>query len=207
MSRYIYGILEGVIPNGGGWRFPYPKELSERLADPFIRADSFQSLIGKVRVFRIEGGHDIGDVEFDVAEYIKAVSPANDRYKGKRKFEPSIEGRKEYRPPIKRITEWLVGMSRKRDLRMLNDFDAAERVPACAKCPHNIEWRTKCAPCVSDVEFRSKNLRGRPIFAPDDKLGACRLHDVLLNAAVFLDQDHLPTRHNEAPADCFMPIR
>lgn len=98
-------------------------------------------------------------------------------------------------------------MGRRRDLRIINAFDASERVTSCEGCPHNIAWKTNCEPCNENVEFRGKILRGTPIFEHDDKLKACRLHDVLLNAAVFLDRDHLPARHSDAPDNCFMPLR
>lgn len=204
-ERYPYGILKTVIPSGGGWRFPYPDEHSKTLKDPFMRAMGFDALVGKVRMFRIEAGIKVGDVEYEVASYIKKVSPGNDRHPN-RTYEPRPEGMPDWRPPIERGKEWLITMGR-RQVRCVLLSDAFARADICATCPQNIEWRGPCEPCNEDVVFRMQNVRQRPIFKGDEPLKFCRLHNVMLGAAVFLDQDFLPAKEPNAPAECWMPNR
>lgn len=203
-SAYVFGMLEAVVPCGGGWRYPYPSEYSERLRDPFIRAETFRKLCNKVRLFRVSSGLRMGDVEFEVSQYIYSISPSNDRNRGRIKYEPRPDGRNDYRPPIERIRTWLVAMGQQRDLGLIHEYDAADRARICAVCPQNIAWKTECEPCNEDVEQRAKIVRAHPLFNMDENLKACRLHDMALQAAVFLDADHLPARHAEAPPDCWM---
>jgi hypothetical protein len=201
-----YGIKLGVVPNGGGWRFPFPEEHAQRLDDKYLRADGYWKLVSNVRIFRVQAGIKVGAVEWEVAEYIKEVSPANAAHPS-RIYEQPEEGRPDYRPPIVRIAEWLILKGMVRDVRRVIKPDALERAEVCAQCPHNIQWKTSCKPCVEEVEYRGQNLRSAPIFEMDDKLGACRLHSVLLGAAVFLDIDELPPKQPDAPADCWLALK
>lgn len=201
-----YGLKLSVIPNGGGWRFPIPETHSENLEDKFFRADGFWKLCHQVRIFRIQAMLKVGAVEYEVAEFIKAVSPENSLHRG-RSYEPPPEGQEDFRPLINRVGEWLVATGMKKNLRRVIKPDAEERAQVCLKCPHNIRWQTKCAPCNEEIVYRGQNLRATPLFEYDPKLNACRLHNILLLAACFLDPDELPAKQPDSPAECWLPLK
>lgn len=161
-------------------------------------------LVEMVKQYRANTGIDMGDVEGDVAEYIRAISPINDRRPGKpRKVLVDEEKPFGFRPYINRIRDWLISVAPKQP-RLLIEDEADERAQACMKCKHNVPWRTGCLPCNEQVLDRSYNVRQRPDYKHDDNLGACRLHDFHNPAAVFIDREFLPKVHKDAPAECWM---
>lgn len=161
-------------------------------------------LVDLVRNFRAHANIPLGNPELDVAEYIKRVSPANDRFpKRKKVSQERITKTEAKRPLINRITDWMLTLGPKRP-RLLIEDEATARADVCAGCSQNVRWQIKCAPCNEDVVSRGQNLRQRPGDEAADKLGACRLHNFFLPAAVYVDRDSLGDAAEQSPAQCWM---
>lgn len=201
MSLRDHNVIEGVTPIGGGWRYMQLQQDGNFQRIPSQgRAGTARDLVAKVRQYRINAGINIGDVEKDVADYIKKVSPQNDVYKGKVTGEKVIEPKV---PLIQRLREWLDSMIPKKP-RIITKSEATERARVCMGCRQNIQWKIPCAPCIEEVEYRGITLRGVPSYELDDALSACRLHRIYLPAAVFIDRDELPDRNPKAPDNCWI---
>lgn len=203
MALKDYGITTGVMPSGGGWRYEQPFAGGVQRIPHQGCAGTGENLVKLVTNFRASMMLDLGDVERDVAVYIKQVSPINNRFPRRETPPPKLEVRKGYRAPIQRIGEWLLSIAPKRP-RLLIEDEALIRGAICASCKHNVKWMVGCLPCNEEVISRAQNLRQRPTCKPVDSLGACRIHNFLLPAAVFVDNDYLPERHPEAPAACWV---
>lgn len=194
------------MPSGGGWRYPQTlKDGSVQWIPPSGCAGTDTELVNQVKLFRINAQVDLGDVAADVAEYIKKQSPQNNRFPKKPtpRLLDTREGGKGFRPYIERIRDWLVSMTGKQP-RLLIEDEADARAGACMTCPQNVPWKTGCLPCCDAVVSRGQNVRQRPGYKHDKKLGACRLHDIHLSTAVFIDREHLPELHPDAPEFCWL---
>lgn len=203
MALKDYGVTTGVMPSGGGWRYEQPFAGGVQRIPYQGCAGTPDSLVKQVTEFRAAHMLELGDVEHDIAVYIKGVSPINNRYPKRDTPAPKIEVRKSYRAPIHRIGDWLLSVAPRQPRLILAD-DAIERGKICANCPQNVKWMVACVPCNGEVISRAQNLRQRDKCKEVDGLGACRLHDFLLPAAVFIDNEYLPERHPEAPEPCWL---
>lgn len=201
MSLKEYGVNESIMPQEEGWRYEQPFQDGIQRIPPKGCAGTPKKLCELVKWFRVNNGIDQGNIEQDVAEYIKRVSPMNDRFPNRKKKEEPRPAKK--RPYIERIRDWLISIAPKRPVLLIED-DARERADTCIGCRQNVKWVTGCLPCCENVKSRGQNLRQRPSFELDDSLGACRLHDLYLPAAVFLDIDSLPVRRSDAPPQCWL---
>lgn len=200
MALKDYHVIEDLVPSGG-WRYMQMWN-GEPIRIPVTgSAKSAEDLLRQVLEFRVMQNIEIEDLEQDVAEYIKKVSVQNDRFKGRNIGKPRIRAK---RPIIYDIRDW-VDKSLEERPRIVTIHEAMERAAICAKCPQNIEWKTKCGSCNDEVEYRSRALRKIPSSKYDDAMKACRLHLVHLVSAIFLDQDHLPGKSSGAPEHCWMP--
>lgn len=200
-----YGVITGVMPIAEGWRFlqELPQGGVQRIPARGC-AGTDASLVEQVKLFRVNAGIDLGDVAGDVAAYIKRVSPINDRFPGRTpKVDTRTEGQNGFRPYIERIRDWLLQVSN-RQVRLLIEDEADARAEVCMKCPHNVKWVTGCVPCCEAVVSRGQNVRQRPSYKHDDALGACRLHDLKISTAVFIDREDLPDLNPNAPDFCWM---
>lgn len=201
-----YGITCGIMPSTE-WSFqqPLPQGGMQRIPVKGC-AGTDAELVKQVTFFRVNAGIDVGNVEAEIAAYIRRESPINNRFPG-REYPEDIPEPKEKavhkRPVIERIRDWLRDVSAKRPRLILED-DADVRMEVCAKCHQNIKWKTGCHPCVEAVDARAMNVRQRPSYKGDKKLGACRLHDLHLPTAVFIDRDNLPEVNPSAPEECWM---
>lgn len=199
------GVGTGVMPICG-WTYmqPLPDGTKQRIPATGDAGGDAQ-LVEQVRMFRINTGIEIGDVDGDVAAYIRRESPINDRFPG-RVYESSpevVQARAGHRPYIERIRDWLRSQVGKRPRLVIED-DADVRAAECIKCPHNVPWKTGCLPCCEAVVSAGQNLRQRPGYKHDKSLGACRLHDFHVSTAVFLDREALPATNPQAPDFCWM---
>lgn len=202
MALEKYGVTAAVMP-ACQWSYeqPLPQGGAQRIP-PRGCAGTDQALVSMVSLFRAQNHIEQGDPAFDISEHIKRLSPQNDRFKGRRVFVPDTTPQK-YRPLIERIREW-IHLTAPKQPRLLIEDEAKERVEICAHCQQNVEWAGGCSPCNDDARSRGKHLRQRASYPPADALKGCRLHGMLLPAAVFLDRDALPALHEKAPAECWM---
>jgi hypothetical protein len=201
-----FDIIEDVKPIGGGWRYMQAQRDGSFQRIPAQgSAQTAWKLVEQVRTYRINEGCPMGDPERDVAEYIKKVSPLNDRFKGKGgvlnkpRPEPFI-------PLIQRLREWLDGISPKRP-KLEGLTIAGERSEICLKCPQNIRWKTQCGECNDAIDYLGHTLRARTSYDLDDALHGCRVHGLHLPSAVFIDRDDLPAKMADAPQSCWLPNR
>ena len=210
MALTDYGVIVDLKPLGGGWR--YVQSVNGQLQvipasfDPKKRtggAVKAKVLVEMVRDFRINQGILIGDVEQDVADYIKLVSPPNDLYRTTKGI--SAPRTKPAIPIIHELREWVDAKLVEKPM-LLTAPEATERAKHCLGCPQNIKWETGCGSCNEEVKYRGSIMRNLPAYPYDDALRACRLHRVFLPAAVFVDRESLPVRHPDAPVGCWMPI-
>lgn len=200
-----FAVITGVQPIGG-WRYlqPLSDGTTQRLPIQGC-AGTDSNLVSQVKAFRIQAGIDYGDPEADVAEFIKTVSPINNRFP-QRPHQASkiqIEQARGFRPYIERIKTWLHQMSGKQP-RLLIEDEADARADVCMGCPHNVKWAVGCVPCNEAIKSRGQNIRQRPRYKHDSKLGACRLHDLHISTAVFLDREALPSINPNAPQNCWL---
>jgi hypothetical protein len=202
-----YGVKTGVMPQQEGWRYeqPLPDGTTQRLP-PKGCAGTDDALVHTVKMYRIQANIDLGDPAADVAEYIKHVSPINNRFpKRKSKVQPKAHESREpgFRPYLERIRDWMLLVGNKQ-VRLLLEDDADARAAICIKCPQNVPWKTHCLPCVENIESRAMNIRQRPSYKHDKDVGACRLHNFHISTAVFIDREDLPATNPNAPAECWM---
>lgn len=178
-----------------------PHKDGEQRIPPRGDAGSASRLVEAVRTFRIVARIDLGDVERDVADYIKKVSPPNNRFPKRSEVEPP---RIKSRPLIERIRDRIAVIGQDNP-RLLIDDEAEARAAVCHKCPQNVRWMTGCVPCCAEIKSRGINLRQKP-KAPEsiDTLSACRLHNFYLPAFVYIDRDELGPVHESAPEFCWM---
>lgn len=200
-----YGINTAMVP-AGGWRYMQPTTEGEQRIPFSGVAPNSDKLVEMVRDYRAENRIPLGDPAFDVADYIRKVSPINNRWSRSKKMEDKIrrsDQTPKNTPLIERIGNWLAWLAPRRP-KLVSLYDAKERVPACQGCRHNVKWATKCLPCIEKVETMAQNVRQVMVAEEPDQLLACRLHDLHLPAAVFIDVDHLPERNEEAPPECWL---
>lgn len=197
-----YGVSTAPKPIGGGWRYEQ-EHLGQLWRIPHSgSAGTGEKLVQAVIDFRASAGVAPGDPVAEVAEYIKRVSPPNDRFKGRQIGQPRV---REVTPLIHFLRQWLDEVAAQRP-RFVSNEDAQGRAIACLKCPQNIRWEvTGCGACNDEVTTRSYALRKSKGVAGQDALKGCRLHRIHLPAAVHLDRDFLPNRAPEAPAICWLP--
>lgn len=195
-----YGVIEDLVPvdgwlylqfyDGRMWRIPFEGE-----------AKDGPDLIEQVRQFRINQGIPLGDPVFDVADFTKKRSPANDRFGGREVGKPRIGPRQ---PVIQACRDWLNALAQEKP-ELCGEDEATARAAVCQHCPQNIKWRLDtCGACNDAVAEKGMYLRRRIEFKADAALNACRLHRFYLPTAVFIDRDALPPRHQDAPAACWV---
>lgn len=208
MTLTEHGIITGLKPVGG-WRYPQPFAGTFHTILPEHAPKGHYSthgdkLVAAVALFRRTHGIAEGEPERDVAEFIRRASPQNDFYRGKVPDEIGKPRVRPITPLIQEIRGWIEDtILRKPDL--VNALDAADRAQVCIRCPQNVKWKIDCAPCNAEVDQRGIILRAEVTFDYDPALLACRLHKLALQAAVFLDRDFLPPRHEKAPESCWIP--
>lgn len=192
------------MPQSAGWRYeqPLPQGGFQRIPARGC-AGTDGELVRQVRFFRINTGIDVGNPEFDVAEFIKRESPLNNRFPNRTTKASEEAAKPQFRPLIERVKDFLVSVGRKNPRLMIED-EADERSMVCADCPQNVKWQTGCEPCNDAVRSRGQNLRQLPHYKHDKDLRACRLHDLFLPTAVFLDRENLPAVNPDAPQACWM---
>lgn len=197
MSLEDYGLKTGLIPNGGKWAYLQ----SFKNGSITIEAGDADALVSAVKLFRANAHIDLGNVEADIAAYIKTISPPNNKYPGK-EYNPAV-ARPGSRPIIERLRDTILVIAPRKPV-LLNIQEADERAAACLSCRHNVQWRSGCAPCNEEVDYRLRTLRKRASYHHDETLNACRLHDLPLAAAVFIERSDLPPAKDEAPANCWL---
>lgn len=204
MAVRDFDIIEDLKPIGGGWRyFQLMRDGSLQRVPLQGAAKSAAHLVELIRQLRMNEGILLGDVERDVAEYIRKVSPINDRFRGKGgalnqpRPEPFI-------PLIQRIREWLDYIGPKKP-RIVDLDEAIARAQICINCPQNVLWKTNCGECNATCDYLGSTIRGKVSFQLDDALHGCRLHNFHLPCAVFIDRDFLPQRNPKTPAPCWIP--
>jgi len=195
------GVIDGVKPIGGGWRYLQVFQGQTWRIPAEGSAKSAEDLVKQVTDFRVSAGIELGDPFHDVVEFIRKASPPNDRWKGRNKGEVV---RREITPMIQHLREWCDVTATKKPRFVLNE-EASDRARVCLTCPQNIRWEvTGCGTCNDEIYRRSYLLRQARSVPEEDALCACRLHRVHLRSAVHLDRDFLPPRHTDAPVACWM---
>lgn len=195
------GVIDGIKPTGGGWRYEEPFAGRIWRIPHEGSAKTAEALVEAVKAFRLANGLPAGDPFYDVCEYIKKVSPRNDRWKGRAIGQPR---RRDIAPIIHELRQWIDATAQAKPRFVLNE-DAANRALVCITCPQNIRWEVSgCGACNEDIETRSYALRQARKSPGELALKACRLHRVHLPAAITLDRDFLPARHPDAPPPCWV---
>lgn len=200
MTLEEHGVIVALKPSREGWR--YEQEWLDRLwrIPETGSAANGDKLVEAVESFRATNGLPPGDPVRDVAEYIKRVSPNNDRWKGRKVGAPRI---REITPMISDLRAWVDETAARKPRFVLNE-DAKARALICLACPQNINWEVSgCGACNDEVERRSYLLRQAKTVPGELALKACRLHRCHLPSAVHLDRDFLPPRHPDAPGPCW----
>ena len=197
-----HGIKTSVVPHEG-WRYLQEFNGSTFRIPHEGCAGTATELVKQVRDFRVTNNLDLEDMEFEIATYIISISPESAGYKGR---SPGRQPRAGTRPkPLLKLIRDHLDDAIKARATLVGRTLALERASACEGCHHNIEWKSKiCHGCNAHVIEAAQNLRRLPGFEADDKLRACRLHNVFLPGAIFLEKQ-LPPRHKEAPPECWMP--
>lgn len=201
MTLEEHGVITAIKPSREGWR--YEQELGGQLwrIPAQGSAGTGEKLVEAVQSFRLSNGLPVGDPVADVADYIKKVSPLNDKWKGR------VIGqarRRDIAPIIHELRQWIDATAQAKPRFVLNE-EASQRALVCLKCPQNIRWEVSgCGACNEDIETRSYALRQAKRTPGELALKACRLHRVHLPAAVLLDRDYLPPRHPDAPPPCWV---
>jgi hypothetical protein len=194
-----YGIITSLTPVSG-WHYLQTWDGGVQRIPPEGEAPDEMSLVRQVTLFRVNQQMEVGDVESDVADYIKFISPANIRLNGAK---PSSVTHG-FRPLITRIQAWLAELIPQRP-RRVRDEVAQARGLICLACPQHIKWQTECDPCNGAIEYHGRVLRQKAAFPLDKQLtGGCRLHNFLCSAAIFLNLESLPARSPEAPPQCWL---
>lgn len=204
MNLEEHGVIIAVKPSREGWR--YEQEHLGQLwrIPPAGSAPSGEKLVEQVRDFRAVNGIEPGDPVAEVAEYIKKVSPINDRFKGRVIGQPRVRQRE---PLIQGLRQWLDETAAQKPRFVLNE-DAQKRAMVCLTCPQNVRWEVDgCGACNDEIHTRSYNLRKSRAVAGEQALLGCRLHKLHLPAAVHLDRDFLPNKQPNAPLECWLPTK
>lgn len=200
MALEDYGISTGVLPTGGGGEWVYKQEGLQEL----LRAPDPQKLCQLIMAHRINAGKPVGNVEEDLADFIRKTSPQNDRFRRHSHALIVTPKAKPITPLIERIKAWLISKQEKRLPKLTDNFTAIQRAEICAQCAQNIPWRTSCGECNSDVVYRGDMVRQTTQFQYDKKLRACRKANLYLPAAVLMDQDELPKKDEDFPSACWL---
>lgn len=194
-----HGLNTALVPTGG-WRYEQPHKDGFQPIPPKGCAGTVDRLVEAVRIFRVQAHIDLGDVEGDIATYIKKVSPQNNRFPSKAQREAP---RVKTRPIIERIRDRLLQIAGSSPrLRIIDEVH--QRAEVCSGCQQNVKWMTGCVPCCAEIKERGQNLRRLPADPKTDGLGACRLHDFYLPGVIFVDRDDLGQSQPTAPAWCWM---
>jgi len=203
MNFLDHGVIDGIKPTGGGWRYLQAHQDTTWRIPAEGSANSAEDLVKQVESFRATNGIEIGDPFADVCDFIKKVSPRNDRWQGRKIGQPRV---REITPLIQDLRMWCDNIAIAKPRFIFID-DARQRARTCMTCAQNVRWQVSgCGACNEEVERRSYLLRqARSVPPEDDALRACRLHRVHLPSAVHLDRDFLPPRHVDAPMPCWMP--
>jgi len=196
------GVIDGVKPIGGGWRYLQVHQGETWRIPAEGSAKSAEVLVKQVIDFRVSAGIELGDPFRDVCDFILKVSPPNDRWKGRVKGSVRV---REITPMIQHMREWCDRTAMAKPRFVLNE-EAHKRAIVCMLCPQNIRWETEgCGSCNDEIHRRSYLLRQARSVPEDEALRACRLHRLHLPSAVHLDRDFLPNRHVDAPIECWVP--
>lgn len=196
-----YGVITSLKPSCG-WTFPQEYEGGTHV----VEAGSGKELVEALLQFRIKAKLPIGDPEREVAMRIKELSPNNSRFKGyKHKTKAELKPVSTHVPLIERLRVTIAALIEQKP-RFVTEDEADARSEICRNCPQNVAWRIpSCAPCNAEVEYQGIVLRQRHAYRHDGELKGCRLHNLYLPSAVFLDADALPERHEQAPPPCWIP--
>lgn len=205
MILEAYGIITGIGP-AGGWHYIQPTPNGDERIPQRGRARNDDELVDLVRHYRVNNRLPVGDPAFDVAQYIRGRSPRNNRWRRLKRAEDlirKVDQTPKNVPLIERIRDWLEALAPRRP-KLVSRYDAAQRAEICRQCRQNVKWATKCKPCIERVVEMGQNLRQQVFFPEADDLQACRLHNLHLPSAVFVDQDHLPVQVADCPKDCWL---
>lgn len=204
MALKDYDIIEDLKPHGGGWRFMQPMADGQIFRIPTQGSlQSGRDLCEAVKIFRINNSIPLGNIELDVADYIRRVSPYNDTYRGRKAIlYKAIE--QPFVALIYRIKEWLDKLAPTKP-ELVDVIEANRRAEICIACEQNIRWKVDCGPCNEAIEYLARNTRNLTDYALDDALLGCRIHGCHLPTLVFLDRGYLPDRIDKQPAHCWIP--
>lgn len=194
------GVIADLVPIGGWWYSQFYNNQVHRIPHSGAAKDG-PDLIAQVTQFRINQGIPLDDPCYDVADFTKKRSPANDRYQGRQVGQPRIGPRQ---PIIQACRDWLDGLAQEKP-ELCGQDEATARAAICQHCPQNIKWRLEtCGACNEAIEEKGLYMRRQVHFPADAALNACRLHRFYLPTAVFIDRDALPQRHADSPAPCWV---
>jgi hypothetical protein len=203
MNFLDHGLISAVKPIGGGWRYLQVHQGQTWRIPAEGSAKSAEVLVQQVTDFRVANGIALGDPFADVVDFIRKVSPNNDRWQGRVVGQPRAH---EITPLIQDLRVWIDKTATDKPRFILTD-EARDRARICMTCPQNIRWELSgCGACNEEIHIRSYQLRQAKTVPPEeDALRGCRLHRIELKAAVHLDRDFLPQRHTDAPPQCWIP--
>lgn len=202
MALKDYDINDDYKPMGGGWRYIQSMPDGSHFRIPTHGTAAWGGdLVEMVKQFRINNAIPVGNVEKDVADYIRQVSPYNDKYNGKK----SILGtRPDFKALIYRIREWLDKLAPQKP-ELVTVQEANERAAICIACGQNIKWKIDCSECNSAIEYLGRNTRALANYPLDEALQGCRTHGAHLPTLVFLDRGFLPDKIANQPPHCWVP--
>ena len=198
MSLEDYNLTTAVVPV---CKWTFPQDYNGRTIT--ITAASGSSLVTEVENFRINQGMEVGDVEFEVAQYIGNASPENVRLGLRLRNIPTRPTQKFY-PLIERIKRWFVAVLPLR-IKFCDQKDAEDRAVVCLGCPQNVSWQvTGCGRCNEDINERAVIFRAGSKTKLDLTLKGCRIYGAELRCLVHFDVDALPKPNDKAPSNCWI---
>lgn len=198
-----YRVNQSLVPSGEGWWFPQPFGKGIQRIPVKGCAGSPKALCEAVLLFRSQHGILLGNYEAEIATHMLRVSPQN--ILGNAPFVPYEAPVEPVPPLINRVAAWLSHVSNQQP-RLIHIDEAKERAEICLKCKAHCEWRTKGHDTMeATIGYRGATVRQCSSHPLDSKLKACRLHDLYLPAAVFVDRDNLPKKLETTPENCWLP--
>jgi hypothetical protein len=184
-----------IVPPGG---FHYE--------EPGLRIDgpSYQAVAEELLKWRLKSALPVGDPLADVMNYVCSRHPHFCT-------EPDIPQAiaMPRRPALlARVTQWMASLWRsatRSDKRFVTSSKAEERAQLCAKCPHNVEWKSGCSSCVETTTRLGYTFRAGRQVSLEKSLHACDLLGQENSTAVWLEGPAPadPDTHKSLPSFCW----
>lgn len=189
-------VIKGMIMPGG-WHYEQPAQSGKEK----IIASTYKELLQNVEHWRLENHFPLGNVQLDVDSYICGRFPRQ-CLKPQTQWAASPQAQKG-QTFVDQITDWLIQLSRRKDINHLHKDLAYKRAETCSQCNYNQQYHNGCGACMQNITRLGTMARKNQSLSISPSLHGCKILKQDNRTAVWLDIYGEGMVNNQLPDYCW----